>query len=48
MAEAMASFGLDLMGAHDGENGGPEYDRLVDLWNASWGEAKELMTKPLD
>lgn len=48
MMEAMASFGLDLMGAHDGENGGPEYDRLVDLWNASWDEAKELMTKPLN
>ena len=48
MAEAMVSFGLDLMGAHDSENGGPEYDRLVDLWNASWDEAKELMTKHLN
>lgn len=46
MAEAMASFGLDLMGAHDGEDGGSEYDELVGLWNASWDEAKTLMTNP--
>lgn len=43
MAEAMASLGLDLMGAHDGKNSGPEYDRLVDLWSAAWDHAKTRM-----
>ena len=44
MYEALSSLGVVAL--PDDEDGMPDW--VVDLWNASWDEAKELMTEPLN
>lgn len=44
MDAALASLGVVAL--PDDEDGMPDW--VVDLWNASWDEVKELMTEPLN